>query len=185
MLNVKRNANVWRNLKSATMPQNVSHQLALLHVVVPGFPAESSAVVQGKPCADRALSRGFDVALSGGTCGKDTSPAHLARSQPDVSTQCAHVCYPGVDLVSRATHVSRKKRNLETVQRQRDAKRKFVAQPEISHEAAELILRNQARRTGEKFPGTIHVSHHLALANTGTRTCFSAHKAVPSTLVEL
>ena len=46
---------------------------------------------------------------------------------------------------------------------QRDAKRKFVAQPEISHEAAELILRNQVTRTDEKFPGTIHVSHHLAL----------------------
>ena len=45
---------------------------------------------------------------------------------------------------------------------QRDAKRKFVA-PEISHEAAELTLRNQAARTDEKFPGTIHVSHHLAL----------------------
>ena len=46
---------------------------------------------------------------------------------------------------------------------QRGAKRKFVAQPELSHEAAELILRNQAARTDEKFPGTIHVSHHLAL----------------------
>ena len=46
---------------------------------------------------------------------------------------------------------------------QRDAKRKFIAQPEISHEAAELISRNQAARTDEKFPGTIHVSHHLAL----------------------
>ena len=111
------------------------------------------------------------MALSGGTCGKDTSPAHLARSQPGVSTQCAHVGYPGVELVSRATYISRKKRNLETVQRQskalkkaqRDAKRNFVAQPEISHEAAELILRNQAARTDEKFPGTIHVSHHLAL----------------------
>ena len=73
--------------------------------------------------------------------------------------------------MSRATYISRKKRNLETVQRQskalkkaqRDAKRKFVAQPEISHEAAELILRNQAARTDENFPGTIHVSHHLAL----------------------
>ena len=73
--------------------------------------------------------------------------------------------------MSRATCISRKKRNLETVQRQsealkkvqRDAKRKFVAQPEISHEAAELILRNQATRTDEKFPHIIHVSHRLAL----------------------
>ena len=109
-----------------------------MEAVVPGFPAESSAV-----------SHGLDVAMSGGSCGKGTSPAHLARSQPGVSTQCAHVGYPGVALVSRATYISRKKRNLEMVQRQskalkksqRDAKRKFVAQPEISHEDAELILR--------------------------------------------
>ena len=77
--------------------------------------------------------------MSGGSCGKDTSSAHLARSQPDVGTQYAHVGYPGVELVSRATYISRKKRNLETVQRhskalkknQRDAKRKFVARPEF------------------------------------------------------
>ena len=55
----------------------------------------------------------------------------------------------GLELVSRATYISRKKRNLDTVQRQskalkkaqRDAKRKFVAQPEISHEATELIFK--------------------------------------------
>ena len=151
--------------------------------VISGFPAESSAVVHGKPCADRAVSHGFDVALSGGTCGKDMSPAHLARSQPDVSTQCAHVGYPGVELVSRAMYISRKKRNLKTVQpqskalkkAQRDAKRKFVAQPEISHEAAELILRNQATRTDEKFPGTIHVSHHLALLHGHENVFFCSY----------
>ena len=121
-----------------------------VEAVIPGFSAESSAVVQGKSCVDRAVSHGFDVAMSGG------SLAHLARSRPGVGTQYAHVGYPGVELVSRATYISRKKRNLETVQRhskalkkaQRDAKRKF---------------RNQAARTDEKFPGTIHVSHHLAL----------------------
>ena len=141
------------------------------HAVISGFSAESSAPVQGTSCVDRAVSHGFDGTVSGGSCGKDTSPAHLARSQPDVGTQYAHVGYPGVELVSRAMYISRKKRNLETVQRhskalkkaQRDAKRKFVAQPEISHEAAELILRNQAARTDEKFLGTIHVSHQLAL----------------------
>ena len=106
-----------------------------------------------------------------GLVQKDTSPAHLARSQPGVGTQYAHVGCPGVELVSRVSYISRKKRNLETVQRhsnalkkaQRDAKRKFIAQPEISHEAADLILRNQAARTDEKFHGTTHVSHHLAL----------------------
>ena len=34
--------------------------------------------------------------MSGGSCGTGTSPAHLARSQPDVGTQYAHVGYPGV-----------------------------------------------------------------------------------------
>ena len=53
-----------------------------------------------------------------------------------------------------------KKRYLEAVQRHSKA---LNAHPEISHETAELILRNQAARTDEKFPGTIHVSHHLAL----------------------
>ena len=142
-----------------------------VEAVVPGFPAESSAV-----------SHGVDVAMSGGSCGKGTSPAYLARSQPGVGTQCAHVGYPGVELVSRATYISRKKRNLETVQRQskalkkaqRDAKRKFIAQPEICHEAVELILRNQAARTDDKFPGTIHVSHHLALLHGHENVFFCA-----------
>ena len=38
---------------------------------------------------------------------------------------------------------------------QREAKRKLVAQPEISHEAAEATLRSQAPRTDENFPGII------------------------------
>ena len=96
----------------------------------------------------------------------------------------------GFDLVSRNTYINRKKRNRETCWRQskalkrvlREAKRKLVAQPEISHEAAEAILRSQAPRTDEKFPGIIHVSHWLAY--TATRTCFSEHNAVLSTLVD-
>ena len=170
----------------ASKPVFLSSGLAVsnehaVEVVDPDFPAESSAVVQGKSCVERAVSHGFDVALSGGSCGKGTSPAYLARSQPGVSTQFAHVGYPRVELVSRATYISKKKRNLETVQRQskalkkaqRDAKRKFVAQPEISHEAAELILRNQVTHTDEKFPGTIHVSHHLALLHGHENVFFS------------
>ena len=127
--------------------------------VISGFYAESSAVVQGKSCVDRAVSHGPDAAMSGGSCGKGTSPAHLARSQPGVSTQCANG-YPGNELVSRATYISRKKRNLETVQRQskalkkaqRDAKLKLVAQPEISHEAAELISRWSSEATEVSVP---------------------------------
>ena len=85
------------------------------HAVISGFSAESSVPVQGTSCVDRAVSHGFGGTVSGGSCGKDTSPAHLARSQPGVGTQCAHVGFPGVELVSRATYISRKKRNLETL----------------------------------------------------------------------
>ena len=75
--------------------------------------------------------------------------------------------------MSRATYISKKKRNRETCWRQskalkrvqREAKRMLVAQPEISHEAAEARLRSQAARTDEKFPGIIHVSYQLALFN--------------------
>ena len=81
---------------------------------------------------------------------------------------------------------SRKKRNRETVQSHSKCSRKvngmrnakFVAQPEISHEAADLILRNQAIRTDEKFPGIIHVQPPNSPCCMGTRTCFSAHSVV-------
>ena len=66
--------------------------------VISGFYAESSAVVQGKSCVVRAVSHGSDIDRSGGSCGKHTSPARLARSQPDVGTQHANVGYPGVDF---------------------------------------------------------------------------------------
>ena len=36
-----------------------------------------------------------------------------------------------------------------------------LAQTEISHEAAEAVLKIKAARTDEKFPGIIHVSHQL------------------------
>ena len=122
----------------------------------------------GNPIKTRFESGFCLLCTSHGPCCM--SPCHQVW-EICVGTQYAHVGYSGVELVSRATYISRKKRNLETVQRhskalkkaQRNAKRKFIAQQEISHEAAELILRNQAPRTYEKFPGTIHVSHHLAL----------------------
>ena len=117
-----------------------------VEAVIPGFSAESSAPVQGKSCVDRAVSHGFDVAMSGGSCGKDTSPAHLARSQNDVGTQYAHVGYPGVELVSRATYISRKKRNLETVQRHSKALKKAQR------------MRNANSLHNLRSAGTIHVT---------------------------
>ena len=82
---------------------------------------------------------------------------------PDVST--------GVELVSRATYISRKRRNWETRQRQskaykraeREAKRKLMVQPEISHDATEQIPRSQATRNDENFFGALRVSHQLTL----------------------
>ena len=87
------------------------------------------------------------------------------------STHLAPVAPSGVELVSRATYISRNKRNRETIWRQskvlkrvqREAKHKLVAQPEISHEVAEAILRKQQLQTDEKLHGVIHVSHQLAL----------------------
>ena len=125
-------------------------------------------------CVSRAVSHlggGAEILTnslesSGRSCGKDTllaPPAHFDTSQPEV--------FSGVELVSRATYISSKRRNCETRQRQskahksaeREAKRKLLAQPEISHEAAEQILLSQAARTDENFPGIMHVSHQLAL----------------------
>ena len=115
---------------------------------------------QSVVCESLAVSPGFGGAgiltnsseSSGGSCGKDTPqapPAHIVTSQPDVFT--------GVELVSRATYISRKRRNWETRRQQskackraeRQAKRKLMAQLEVSHAAAEQILRSQATRTDE------------------------------------
>ena len=69
-------------------------------------------------------------------------------------------------------------------QQVREAKRRLVAQPEISHEAAEAVLRSQTARTDEKFSES-HTPATSLLCHTATRTCFSsAHNAVPSTLVD-
>ena len=105
--------------------------------MISGFSAESSAPVQDTSCVDRpsalsvmnecrglggAMSLGVSYGIGGvmlhrGFGGKDTlqtSPAHLATSQPGVGTQSAPVGYPGVEVVSRATYISRKKHNRET-----------------------------------------------------------------------
>ena len=166
-----------------------------LHAVTSGLSADSLDPVQDTSCVDRAVSHGFvgvmSVGKSGGKGTLQTSYAHLERSQPDVGTQFAHVGHPGVELVSRATYISRKKRNRETVWRQskalkkaqREAKRKFVGQPEISHEAAEFILRNQSARTRNFLVSCTSATKSLCCMVT--RTSFSAHSAVPSTLVDL
>ena len=95
--------------------------------------------------------------------------------------------------MSRAMYISRKKRNQETVQRhskalkkaQRDAKRTFVAQPEISHEAAELICKEPGNPHRRDIFLVSYTSATISPCCMGTRTCFSAHSVVPSTLVVL
>ena len=125
---------------------------------------------------------------SGGSCGKDThpvehmslmqlaiqaSPAHFVTSQPDG--------FAGVQLVSRATHINGRRRNWETRRQQskackrteREAKRKLTVQPEISHEAAELIRRNQATRIDDIF--WYHIRQSPARSLAWTRQCVFLH----------
>ena len=69
--------------------------------------------------------------------------------------------FAGAALVSHDTYSSRKRRNTETQKRQakslkyanRVAKRKLMAQPEISHALAEQLLRSMEPRTDEHFAG--------------------------------
>ena len=138
----------------------------------------------------RAVISSFPTSAVGGTA-PSTCPLKTVTNTPESSgelhgtltvtrtAQRMSSAHPvpfvpsGVELVSRATYISRKTRNRETCWRQskalkrvqREGKRKLVAQPEISHKAAEAILRSQAARTDEKFPGIIHVSHQLALSH--------------------
>ena len=102
---------------SEPVPFSSGLDVTSLHAVTSGLSADSLDPVQDTSCVDRAVSHGFvgvmSVGKSGGKGTLQTSPAHLSRSQPDVGTQFAH--HPGVELVSRATYISRKKRNRETV----------------------------------------------------------------------
>ena len=102
----------------------------------------------------------------------------VTRTAQRMSSAHPVLCVPsGVELVSRATYISRKNRNRETSWRQskalqrdqREAKRKLVAQPEFSHVAAEATLK--------------YTSATSLLCYTATRTCFSVHNVVLSTLV--
>ena len=76
-------------------------------------------------CESLAVSPGFDGAamltnsskLSGGSCGKDTHPAeHMSLTQPAIQAPPAHFVasrpdvFTGVELVSRAMYISRKRR---------------------------------------------------------------------------
>ena len=73
----------------------------------------------------------------------------------------------------------RKRRNLETRQRQskaykraeREANCKLLALPEISHEAAEQVLRSQATLSDEKF-SWYQTRQSPALPLTWPRQCF-------------
>ena len=75
-----------------------------------------------------------------------------------------------LELLSHAVYSSRKRRNEETQKRyakslklaERVAKRKLMAQPEISRASVEQ-LKSREPRTDEPFVGFIHASHQLAL----------------------
>ena len=97
----------WSQPLVGTQSAHVGHLGNEPMSVISGFYAESSAVVQGKSCVVR-LSQGSDTDRSGGSCGKHTSPARLARSQTDMGTQHANVGYTGVDfsMVSKSEILS-------------------------------------------------------------------------------
>ena len=83
-------------------------------------------------------------------------------------------------LLSHAVYSSKKRRNEETQKRhakslklaERVAKRKLMAQPEISHASAEQ-LKSREPRTDEKLVGSIHASHQLALWQEHSKVFFS------------
>ena len=132
--------------------------------VISSFSAEVTAP---SPCPLRNVTSTESSGESHGT----VTVTRTAQRMP--SAHLVPVVPSGVELVSRASYISRKKRNRETCWRQSKAlnsaqpevKRKLVAQPEIRHEAAVAILGNQAARTDEKFPWIIHISHQLALSH--------------------
>ena len=123
---------------------------------------ESSGVSHGTVTRESVTSS-FSVEVTvPWTCPLNGSSGELHRTITDThtaqrkSSSALPVSFvpSGVELVSRNTYVNRKRRNRETCWRQskalkrvqREAKRKLVAQPEISHEAAEAKLK----------PGTSH-----------------------------
>ena len=120
-----------------------------------------------------------------------TSREHFVTSQPDVVAQSVPYVFTNVELV-RATYISRKRQNWETRRRQskafksaeRAAKRKLMAQPEISHEAAEQILLSRATRTDEHFQ-TSYTSATNSLCCMVTTMWYLANSVVPSTLAGL
>ena len=120
------------------------------------FSADSLYPVQDTSCFDRAVSHGFvgvlSVGKSGGKGTLQTSPAHLARSLPDVGTQFALVGHPELSWC----HAPRTSAGRNEIGRRFGANprrsREFNVKrnvylwhnPEISHEAAEVVLRSQA-----------------------------------------
>ena len=152
-----------RNAPNTPESSGVSHGTGTRESVTSSFPAEVT-VPSTCPLKNTTNTHGSSGELHGTITATHTAQRmSSALPVPFVSS--------GVELVSRTTYINRKKRNRETCWRQskalkrgqREAKRKLVAQPEISHEAAEAIMRSQAPRTDEKFPGIVHVSHRLAL----------------------
>ena len=119
---------------------------------------------------------------SGGSCGKDTHPTeHMSLTQLAIQASSAHFVttqpdgFAGVELVSRATYISRKRRNWETRRQESKAcKRAETDGTEISHEAAELTLRSQATCTDANF---------LASHTSVTSSLSCAVSVVPSSLV--
>ena len=153
-----------RNTSNTPESYGVSHGTVTRESVTSSF---SAVVTVPSTCP---LKNTTNTHGSSGELHGTITDTHTAQRKSSSALPVSFVP-SGVELVSRNTYINSKKRNRETCWRQskalkrvqREAKRKLVAQPEISHAAAEAILRSQAPRTDENFRGIIHVSHQLAL----------------------
>ena len=152
-----------RNASITPESSGVSHGTGTRESVISSFPAEVT-VPSTCPLQNTTNTHGSPGELHG-----TTTATHAAQRMS--SALPVSFVPSGVELVSLNSWHNRKKRNLDTCWRQskalkrvqREAKRKLVAQPEISHGAAVAILRSQAPRTDEKFPGIIHASERVFL----------------------
>ena len=125
-----------RNASNTPESSGVSHGTGS---VTSSFPAEVT-VPSTCPLKNTTNTHGLFGELHG-----TITAAHAAQRM--FSALPVSFVPSGVELVSRNTRINRKKRNRETCWRQskalkrvqREARRKLVAQPEISHEAAEAI----------------------------------------------
>ena len=141
------------------------------------FPAVSDMSCAVSHCCGRPDILTNSSESAGRSCGKDAS-----RVPPALYDTYQHDVFSGVELVSRATHINRKRRNWATRQRQSKAHKKAerVAKRELSTKPLSKYC-----ESGTTLTNIFQVSYTSAtdsLFCMVTTRCFSASCVVPSTL---